>query len=213
MKHSLKGNKAVRTECKRLTCEKREKWGGENITTRPLQCRITEMLLKDNRIAMEQSKASGEAFYTPQWLYFTFRTLILCFLTLFFIIRGRFSIGRQVFFHYIYILLQSVAKNGVAFAQRLSRRKESEAECVPVFTSADRIEMLISCRSSSVSVWNRRMEEPSENAIHTPPPAHAMWATLTVGSGWTSNPWEENKFTQAGKGVINVSEIKCFSPH
>lgn len=59
--------------------------------------------------------------------------------------------------------------------------------CAPVFRSVERVEMLISCRSSSVSVWKRRMEEPSEKAIHTPPPAHAMCATLTSGSGWTSN--------------------------
>lgn len=60
-------------------------------------------------------------------------------------------------------------------------------ECVPVLSSVERVETLISCRSSSVSVWKRRMEEPSENAIHTPPPAHAMCATLIIGSGWTSN--------------------------
>lgn len=63
---------------------------------------------------------------------------------------------------------------------------------VPVFWSVERVEMLISCRSSNVSVWKRRMEEPSENAIHTPPPAHAMCATLTSGSGWTSNFCQTN---------------------
>lgn len=58
---------------------------------------------------------------------------------------------------------------------------------LPVFSSVERVDTLISCRSSSVSVWKRRMEEPSENAIHTPPPAHAVCATLIIGSGWTSN--------------------------
>lgn len=65
---------------------------------------------------------------------------------------------------------------------------------VPVFWSVERVEMLISCRSSNVSVWKRRMEEPSENAIHTPPPAHAMCATLTSGSGWTSNFCQTNRY-------------------
>lgn len=76
-------------------------------------------------------------------------------------------------------------------------------DCVPVFSSVERVEMLISCRSSSVSVWKRRMEEPSENAIHTPPPAHAMCATLTIGSGWTSNFCKR----------INNSALKCSQPH
>lgn len=70
---------------------------------------------------------------------------------------------------------------------KMIRKLPRVCVCVPVLSSVERVETLISCRSSSVSVWKRRMEEPSENAIHTPPPAHAMWATLTIGSGWTSN--------------------------
>lgn len=80
---------------------------------------------------------------------------------------------------------------------------------VPVLNSVDRVEMLISCRSSSVSVWKRRMEEPSEKAIHTPPPAHAMCETLTIGSGWTSNFCNGNN-----SSVTNNSSTvrKCNQP-
>lgn len=61
---------------------------------------------------------------------------------------------------------------------------------VPGLCKDTRVEMLISCRCSSVSVWNRRIEEPSLKAIQTPPPARTIWATLTMGSGCTSNLWK-----------------------
>lgn len=75
----------------------------------------------------------------------------------------------------------------INYSRKIFFKKWLSEEDVPVFSSVERVEMLISCSSSSVSVWKRRMDEPSENAIHTPPPAHAMCATLTIGSGWTSN--------------------------
>lgn len=84
-------------------------------------------------------------------------------------------------------------------------------EGVPVFSSVERVEMLISCRSSSVSVWKRRMDEPSENAIHTPPPARAMCATLTIGSGWTSNFCNgDNNGTVVSQGNM---WRECNHPH
>ncbi len=64
---------------------------------------------------------------------------------------------------------------------------------LPGLKYAEGVEMLISWRCSNVSVWNRRKDDPSENAIHTPPPARTMWVTLTMGSGWTSKLWELEK--------------------
>lgn len=61
---------------------------------------------------------------------------------------------------------------------------------LPGLRYAERVEMLISCRCSSVSVWKSRSEKPSENAIHTPPPARTMCVTLTTGSGWASKLWQ-----------------------
>lgn len=47
--------------------------------------------------------------------------------------------------------------------------------------------MLTSCRSSSVSVWNRWMEEPRLKAIQTPPPDRTMCFTLQLGLLWAWN--------------------------
>lgn len=80
---------------------------------------------------------------------------------------------------------------------------------LPAVRWAVRGQMLTSCRSSSVSVWNRWMEEPRLKAIHTPPPDRTMWFTLQLGLLWAwnlcgSQSWSGLNYKQLRAKNLNI---------